>query len=173
LNVTTRIGTYLSLSTMKMLKVLSKTSLLSFILIVVLMSCKKDEPEPTPVDTNPIVGKWQFESVKPEVAGVSIPALELISAAIPCIGNLVLTFESNNKATASGCDQAVMFLSGYLTVGADTKWKVTGNKLQITNGSTVQELTIVQAATQLSVIVNTNSDLTKPAVNAVILFKKV
>jgi hypothetical protein len=167
---------YYSLSTMKLLKALSKTTLLSFVLLTfVFTSCKKDEKDPDPVDNNPIVGKWQFESVKPEAAGVTIPALELIPTLAPCIANLVLTFEASNKVLASGCESAVTILTagGYITLGADTKWKVTGNKLQITNGTTVQDLSIVQTATQLSVIVNTNTDPTKPAVNAVIVFKKV
>jgi hypothetical protein len=166
--------TYYSLSTMKLLQALSKTTLLSFVLLIfVFSSCKKDEKDPDPVDTNPIVGKWQFESVKPEDPTVTIPAIAQLQIAVQCLPNLVLNFEANNKVSASGCDQAVLFLSGYLTIGADTKWKVTGNKLQVTNGSLVQELTIVQAPTQFSVIVNTNSDATKPAVNAVIVFKKI
>jgi|GEM_PF-4504072 len=161
---------------MKPFKVLSKTAILAFlILAMAIESCKKDDPEPTPVDTNPIVGSWQFVSVAPETAGTSIPNLALIPTLAPCITSLVFKFESNNKVTASGCESAIAILtaSGYLTVGTDTKWKVENGKLKLTNGTTVQEFPITQQATQMTITVNTNTDKTLPVLNAVIVFKKI
>lgn len=162
---------------MKMFKILSKTAFLSFLMMAfVFVACKKDDPEPTPtVDNNEIVGKWKFSSVAPETAGTVIPALASIPTVAPCIADLVFTFTSDNKVTATGCDAAVaiMALSGYLTVGADTKWKVESGKLKLTNGTVTQELPITQKPTEMTITVNTNTDATKPAVNAVILLKKI
>ena len=160
---------------MKPFKVLSKTAILAFlILAVAIVSCKKDDPEPTPVDTNPIVGSWQFVSVAPETAGTTIQILALIPTLAPCIGSLVFKFESNNKVTATNCDAAVsaMAAAGF-TVGATTTWKVEGTKLKLTNGATVKEFPITQQPTQMTITVNTNTDTTTPAVNAVIVLKKI
>jgi hypothetical protein len=161
---------------MKMFKLFSKTTPLAFlILAAIIVSCKSDDPTPTPVDNNPIVGSWQYVSVAPETAGTTIVALSLIPTVAPCIGSLVFKFESNNKVSASGCDAAVqvMTAAGYITVGSDTKWKVENSKLKLTNGTTVQELPITQQATQMTITVNTNTDKTIPAVNAIITLKKI
>ena len=160
---------------MKMFQALSKSAVLAFLMIsVILVSCKTDDPEPTPVDNNPIVGSWQYVSVAPETPGTTIQILALIPTLAPCIGNLVFKFESNNKVTAGNCDAAVtaMAAAGF-TVGATTTWKVEGSKLKLTNGTTVKEFPITQQPTQMTITVNTNSDTTTPAVNAVITLKKI
>ena len=160
---------------MKMFKALNKIAIITFLIMsVAIVSCK-DDPTPAPVDTNPIVGSWQFVSVAPEKAGTTIATLELIPSYAPCIKDLVFKFDSNNKVTASGCESAITALAatGYLTVGSTTIWKVDNSKLKLTNGSTVQEFPITQQATQMTITVNTNTDTTTPAVNAILVLKKV
>ena len=160
---------------MKMFQALSKSAVLAFLMIsVMIVSCKTDDPDPTPVDTNPIVGSWQFVSVAPETPGTTIQILALIPSVAPCITSLVFKFESNNKVTASNCDLAVSAMAAAgLTVGATTTWKVEGSKLKLTNGTTVKEFPITQQPTQMTITVNTNTDKTIPAVNAVIVLKKI
>jgi hypothetical protein len=143
-------------------------------LVLVVVSCKKEEESPQPVDNNPIVGNWQFVSVAPETPGTTIPALTLIPSLAPCINSLVFKFESNNKVSTSGCDPAiaVMTAAGF-TIGPDTQWKIENNKLKLTNSQTVKEFPFAQTATETKITVNTNSDPTTAAVNAVIVLKKV
>ena len=160
---------------MKIYKVLSKTIYLTILSLALLtVSCKDDDKTPETVDNNQIVGKWQFVSATPETAGTSIPALALIPS-INCIYSLVLTFESNNKVTPSGCDIATQLLasSGYLTVGQDTKWKVANNTLTLTSGTTTQTLPLKQSTNEMTITVNTNTATTGPAVNALLLFKRI
>ena len=158
---------------MKIVKQLSKiTRPALLILSVIIVSCKKDDPEP--VDTNPIVGSWQYVSVAPEAPGTTIPLLGQITTYAPCISSLVFKFNSNNTLTAENCDVAVLAMGAAgLTIGAETKWKVEGTKLKLTNGTTVKEFPITQQTSQMTITVNTNSDTTTPAVNAVITVKRI
>jgi hypothetical protein len=160
---------------MKITYALSKLTFLAFLFMAVtIVACKDDdEPDPEVVDTNPIVGTWQLTAVTPEAAGTTIPALDFIKTAVPCLFQLKLTFNANNTLTTSDCDAAVTAISPFVPVGTDAKWKVNGDKLTLSRGTTSQEFKITQTTTDLSVVVNTNTDATKPAVNAVLLFKRV
>jgi hypothetical protein len=162
-------------SVMKITYALSKLTFLVFLLMAVaIVACKDDkDPEPEPVDTNPIVGKWQVTSITPEVAGTTIPALQFITTLAPCIYDLKLTFNANNSITTADCPEAVSAMGSFVPVGSDAKWKVNGDKLTLSTATTSQEFKITQTATNLTVVVNTNTDATKPAVNALLLFKKV
>lgn len=159
-----------------MFKILSKTSWLTLLVLAIMLNaCKKDDPEPTTEDKNEIVGKWQLTSIKPEASGTTIPAIAQMEQLIPCIYSLVFTFESNNKVTPSGCDAATAAMQAYgvITVGATTTWKVESGKLKLTNGSVTQEFPITQQTTTMTLTVNTQTDTTKPAVNAILNFKKL
>jgi hypothetical protein len=160
---------------MKLTKILSKTLFLSVLSLTLLfVSCKDDDKEPENVDTNPIVGSWQYVSVAPETAGTNIPVLAVIPTVAPCIAQLVFKFESNNTLQALNCNAATVAMTAAgLTIGNETKWEVAGNKLKLTNGTLVSEFPITQTATQLTITVNTVTDTTKPAVNAVITLKKI
>lgn len=161
---------------MKPFNILSKTLFFAFLaLAFISVSCKDDDKEPEVVlDNNEIVGKWKFTSATPETAGTSIPALSTLTTLVPCVTELVFTFESNNKLTPSGCDLAVQGLAaaGYLTIGATTTWKVANNTLTLTNGSTTQALPLKQNGDEMTITVNTNTG-TGPAVNALLLFKRI
>jgi hypothetical protein len=160
---------------MKITYVLSKLTFLAFLFMAVaIVACKDDkDPDPQPVDTNPIVGKWQLTAITPETAGTTIPALVFIQTVAPCIFELKLTFNANNSITTADCAAAVSAIDPFVPVGADAKWKVTGDKLTLSKGTTSQEFKITQTATNLTVVVNTQTDATKPAVNALLQFKKV
>jgi hypothetical protein len=161
---------------MKLAKILTKTLLLSVLSLTLLfVSCKDDEKEPEKVDTNPIVGSWQYVSVAPETPGTSIPVLAVIPTVAPCIAQLVFKFESNNTLQALNCNSATVAMAAAgLTIGSETKWEVvSNNKLKLTNGALVSEFPITQTATEMTITVNTVTDATKPAVNAVITLKKI
>lgn len=160
---------------MKILHNLSKATLLAFtIMAFALVSCKSDDPEPAPVDNNPIVGTWLYVSVAPEVPGTLTQLLALIPVVAPCIDKLEITFNSNNTVTAAKCNEAVTAMAAAgLTIGTDTKWQVNGTKLKLTNGSTVKEFPINQQTNQMTITVNTNTDLTIPPVNAIITVKRI
>ncbi|MCF2520105.1 lipocalin family protein [Dyadobacter sp. CY351] len=160
---------------MKIYTALSKLTLLTFLLMAFVMTaCKDDEKEPDPVeDTNPIVGRWQLTAVTPETPGTTIPALAFIQTAAPCFLELKLTFNPNNTVTAADCPTAVSAIDPFVPVGTDAKWKVAGDKLTLSRGTTSQEFKITQTATNLTVVVNTQSDATKPAVNALLIFKRL
>ncbi|CAG5071804.1 hypothetical protein DYBT9623_03789 [Dyadobacter sp. CECT 9623] len=144
-------------------------------LTVFAASCKDDEkePEPEPVDKNPIVGTWELTAITPEVAGTNIPALALIPQFAPCIYDLKLTFNANNTITTADCPAAVTAIGAFAPVGAEAKWKVNGDKLTLSDKNQSQELKITQNATDLNVIVNTETVATKPPVNAVLQFKRL
>ncbi|MCF2504044.1 lipocalin family protein [Dyadobacter sp. CY107] len=160
---------------MKIYTALKKITLLAFLLTAfVVTACKDDDKEPAPVeDTNPIVGRWQLTAVTPETPGTTIPALAFIQSAAPCILELKLTFNSNNTITAADCPAAVSAIDPFVPVGTDAKWKVDGDKLTLSRGSTSQEFKIMQTDTNLTVVVNTQTDATKPPVNALLVFKKL
>ena len=160
---------------MKIYTALKKITLLAFLLMAfVVTACKDDDKEPDPVeDTNPIVGRWQLTAVTPETPGTTIPALAFIQSAAPCILELKLTFNSNNTITAADCPAAVSAIDPFVPVGTDAKWKVDGDKLTLSRGSTSQEFKIMQTDTNLTVVVNTQTDATKPPVNALLVFKKL
>ncbi|MCE7042219.1 hypothetical protein [Dyadobacter sp. CY312] len=159
---------------MKLTKIFARTLFLSVLCIAFLfVSCKDDDKGPEKVDTNPIVGSWQYVSVAPETPGANIPVLALIPT-ITCMKDLVFKFESNNTVSALNCDIAVSAMAAAgLTIGSQTKWEVVSNKLKLTNGALVSEFPITQTATQMTITVNTVTDTTKPAVNAVITLKKI
>jgi hypothetical protein len=160
---------------MKLAKILTQTLLLSVLSLTLLfVSCKDDEKEPEKVDTNPIVGSWQYVSVAPETPGTTIPLLAMIPTIAPCIDKLVFKFESNNTVKALNCNEAIIAMTAAgLTIGAETKWEVAGNKLKLTNGAVVSEFPITQQTTEMTITVNTVTDATKPAVNVVITLKKI
>lgn len=161
---------------MKIYTVLRKTIYLTiFSLSLLTVACKDDDKTPETVDNNEIVGKWQLTSITPETAGTTIPTLASITAIVPCVYSLIFTFESNNKVTPSGCDVATQLLTttGYLTVGQDTKWKVANSTLTLTTGTTVQSLPLKQNTNEMTITVNTNTATTGPAVNALLLFKRI
>ncbi|NIJ55979.1 lipocalin-like domain-containing protein [Dyadobacter arcticus] len=161
---------------MKIIHALGKTTLLAFLLMAFAISaCKDDDNEPDPgaVDTNPIVGTWRLTAVTPETAGTTIPAIQFITASVPCLFDLKLTFNADNSITTADCSAAVSAIDPFVPVGAEAKWKVTGDKLVLSKGTTTQEFKMTQTATDLTVIVNTNTDATKPPVNALLQFKRV
>ncbi|KAA6440129.1 lipocalin family protein [Dyadobacter flavalbus] len=161
---------------MKMINALSRVTLLTFIFAVLAFSACKDNDDPDPVlpETNPIVGKWQLTAITPEVAGTNIPALVFLTTVAPsCLYDLKLNFNANNTITTSDCDAAVSLIDPFVPVGTDAKWEVDGDKLVLTKGSASEEFKITQTATDLTVVVNTQTDTTKPAVNVLLLFKRV
>ena len=160
---------------MKIYAALSKFTLLTFLLMAfVITACKDDDKEPDPVeDTNPIVGRWQLTAVTPETAGTTIPALAFIQSVAPCILDLKLIFNPNNTLTTADCPAAVTAIDPFVPVGTDAKWKVNADKLTLSRGTTSQEFKITQTDTNLTVVVNTQTDTTKPAVNALLIFKRV
>jgi hypothetical protein len=154
------------------------TRILYFALVcltVFAASCKDDEkePEPEPVDTNPIVGTWELEAITPETAGASIPNLGTVISVVPCIYDLKLTFNANNTISTADCPIAVSAIGSLVPVGTDAKWKVNGDKLTLSDKSKSQELKITQNATDLKVVVNAEMDTTKPPANAVLHFKRL
>ena len=161
---------------MKIFATLSKLTFLTFILMAfVFTACNDDDDKPDPQveDTNPIVGKWQLTSVTPETPGAVIPALAFVPIAAPCYLDLKLTFNSNNTITAADCPAAVSAIDVFVPIGTDAKWKVENDKLVLSRGTTSQEFKMTQTATNLSVVVNTETDATKPAANAVLNFKRL
>lgn len=164
---------YLTLFSMKIFNSLSKITFLTFILVALAFVACKDDKDPDPVDTNPIVGKWHLTAITPEASGTTIPALQFIFTVAPCILDLKITFNSDNSISTADCPAAVSAMDTFVPVGADAKWKVNGDKLVLSKGTTSQEFKITQSATDLIVVVNTQTDPTKPAVNALLTFKRV
>lgn len=159
---------------MKIFNYLNKAAVLAFFLIAfAFIGCKNDDDKTTtPVDTNPIVGKWQLTSVTPQTAGTTIPALSLLPA-ISCIYELKFTFTGDNKVALSDCDAAVTLLGSYLQIQSTTTWKVETGKLTLTNGSSTNTFGLVQNTNDMQIIVNTNTSGTGAAVNAVMNLKRL
>ncbi|MCE6989096.1 lipocalin family protein [Dyadobacter sp. CY323] len=160
---------------MKINFALTKLSFLAFLIMAVAtQACKDDdEPDPGTEDKNPIVGTWQLTAFTPETAGTVIPALDFIKTVAPCILDLKLTFNANNTVTTAGCPAAVTAISPFVPVGTDAKWKVNGDKLTLSTATASQEFKITQTDANLTVVVNTNTDTTKPPVNVLLQFKRV
>lgn len=160
---------------MKIFKSLSKFTFLTFILVAsAFVACKDDnDPDPDPVDENPIVGKWQLTAITPETAGTTIPALQFITTVAPCLFDLKLTFNANNTITPSDCDAAVTAIDPFVPVGAEAEWKVNGDKLVLSKETTSREFKITQNPNDMIVVVNTQIDPTKPAINALLAFKRL
>ncbi|MEO6685008.1 MAG: lipocalin family protein [Dyadobacter sp.] len=159
---------------MKIFNRFTKTAFFTFLIMsVVFVACKNDDDNTTtPVDTNPIVGKWQLTSVVPETAGTTIPALTLLPA-LGCVYELKFTFTGDNKVALSDCDAAVTLLGSYLQIQSTTTWKVETGKLTLTNGSTSNTFGLVQNTNDMQIIVNTNTTGTGAAVNAVMSLKRL
>ncbi|KAA0990507.1 lipocalin-like domain-containing protein [Dyadobacter aurulentus] len=153
------------------------TRLLYFAIVsltVFAAACKDEkEPDPEPVDNNPIVGTWQLKEIKPETVGTPIPDLEKVISFVDCIYNLKLTFNANNTISTADCPIAVAAIESIVPVGAEAKWKVSGDKLTLSDKNRSQDLKITQNATDLNVVVNTELDATKPPVNAVLYLKRI
>lgn len=161
---------------MKISAVLSKFTLLTFLMMAfVVTACKDDDEKPDPKveDNNPIVGRWQLTAITPETSGTTIPALAFIQTVAPCILELKLTFNPDNTLTTADCPAAVTAIDPFVPVGTDAKWKVNADKLTLSRGTTSQEFKITQTDTNLTVVVNTQTDATKPAVNALLIFKRL
>lgn len=151
-----------------------KSSLLTLLLVLsIMVACKDDkDPDPQTPDDNPIVGTWQLTGITPETAGTSIPALDFIKTLAPCYLDLKLTFKSDNSISAADCASAVSTIDPIVPI-SQAKWKVEGDQLTLSRGTTNQSFKFTQTSTELKVVVNTNTDTTKPAVNAVLAFKRV
>jgi hypothetical protein len=159
---------------MKKAYTLSKTSLLTLLLILsVVFACsddKKDE-DPKPSD-NPIVATWQLSGITPETPGTTIPALALIPTLAPCYLDLKIIFNADFSVSTSDCAAAVTVIDSFVPVGSGAKWEVNGDQLTLSRGTTKQTFKFTQTTTTLTVVVNTNTDTTKPAVNALLVFTK-
>ena len=160
---------------MRIYTALSKFTLLVFLFMSVAMTACKDDEEkqPDPVDNNPIVGTWQVTSLTPETPGTTIPGLAFIQTNAPCLSDLKLTFNPNNTVTAADCDAAVGLIEPFVPVGAGAKWKVVGNNLTLSSATVSREFKITQTATELTVVVNTQTAANQPAVNALLKFKRI
>ncbi|WP_031529726.1 lipocalin-like domain-containing protein [Dyadobacter crusticola] len=153
------------------------TKTLYFVMLALALTvaaCKDDkDPEAEPVDDNPIVGTWQLTAITPEPGAPPISNIEQIKALVPCIFEMKLTFNANNTISTADCPIAVTAIGTFVPVGTNAKWKVNGDKLTLTEGNVSEELKITQTPTDLTVVVNTNADATKPPVNALLIFKRV
>ncbi|WP_026629525.1 lipocalin-like domain-containing protein [Dyadobacter alkalitolerans] len=159
---------------MKIYAALSKFTLLTFMIMsFVFTACKDDEKEPDPqVDNNPIVGTWQLVSVTAETPG-TLPQLALLPTVASCYLELKMTFKSDNTLTTADCPAAVLAISQLAPVGDGSTWKVNGDVLNLKSGSTSKDFKMSQTSTELTVVANTQTDATKPAVNALLKFKKL
>ncbi|WP_439557654.1 lipocalin family protein [Dyadobacter sp.] len=145
-----------------------------FAMALIVSACKDDkEPEAEPLDNNPIVGTWRLTAITPEPGAPPIQNIEQIKAVIPCIFEMKLTFNANNTIATADCPVAVTAIGTLVPVGTSAKWKVNGDKLTLTEGNNSEEFKITQTQTDLTVVVNTNTDTTKPPVNALLIFKRV
>ncbi|QRR02692.1 lipocalin-like domain-containing protein [Dyadobacter sandarakinus] len=140
------------------------------------MACKDDdddkEPDPV-VNTDPIVGTWQLTSITPETAGTTIPELAFAEAVVPCLYMLKVTFKADNSLTTADCEAAVTAIGTFIPVSAAAKWKVEGDSLTLTQGTASESFKRMQTDTELTLVVNTVTDSSKPAKNALLHFKKI
>ena len=159
---------------MKIFNYFNKTAFLAFFFIAfAFVACKDDDDKTTtPVDNNPIVGKWQLTSVTPETAGTTIPALTLLPA-LGCVYELKFTFTSDNKVALSDCDVAIGLLGSYIPIQNTTTWKVDNGKLILTNGTTTNTFGLTQNTNDMQIVVNTNTSGSGAAVNAVMSLKRL
>ncbi|TKT93792.1 DUF5004 domain-containing protein [Dyadobacter frigoris] len=160
---------------MKIFNRFSKTAFLTFLLMsIVFVACKNnDDDTTTPVDNNPIVGKWQLTAIAPETAGTTINGLDLLPALAPCIYSLKFTFTSDNKVALSDCDAAVALIGGLIKIESTTTWKVDSGNLILTNGTTTNTFGLTQNTNDMKIVVNTNTTGTGAAVNAVLSLKRL
>lgn len=160
---------------MKIFNSFNKTAFLAFFFIAfAFVACKNDDDKTTtPVDNNPIVGKWQLTAIAPETAGTTITGLDLLPALAPCIYSLKFTFTSDNKVALSDCDAAVALIGGLIKIESTTTWKVDSGKLILTNGTTTNTFGLTQNTNDMKIVVNTNTSGTGAAVNAVLSLKRL
>lgn len=137
-----------------------------------IFSCKDDDEDTptTPVDNNEIVGTWELDSIN-TTAGAPIADLESIKLLAPCVFDLKLTFTNDNKVSAKDCPSAMTYLSTFIPISADTKWKVENGNLNVENGANKQTLPIVQAPSKMKINV-TIAGGSSPR-TAVLVFKRV
>lgn len=159
---------------MKIFATLSKFTLITFLLMAfVVTACKDDDDKPEPqVDDNPIVGTWQLVSVTAETPG-TLPELALLPTLASCYLDLKITFKSDNTLTTAECPAAALAIGQIAPVGDGSTWKVNGDILNLKSGSTSKDFKISQTSTDLTVVANTQTDVTKPAVNALLKFKRL
>lgn len=158
---------------MKKAYTLSKSSLFALLLILsVVFACKDDKDDDTkPVDTNPIAATWELESITPQTPGTTIPNLALIQAAVPCLYDLKITFKTDNTITTADCPTAVTAIDAFVPISGAT-WKVDGDNLILTKGTTTQSLKFSQTNDELKINVSVPASGTTAAVNAVLTFEK-
>lgn len=139
------------------------------------VACKDDEKEPDPVlpASDPIVATWQLSTIAPEVAGTSLPQLAFVEQLVPCLYQLKITFKADATLSTADCDAAVTAIGPFVPVTSNARWKVEGDNLTLTAGSTTQTFKKTQTDTTLTLVVNTETDASKPAKNALLTFKKV
>lgn len=155
---------------MKLVKLLSKITLPALLILsIIIVSCKKDDPEP--VDSNPIVGKWQLTGIKTN-AGADVAELPLIKSVAPCIFDLKFDFTSNNKVAASDCPAAVVAMSTVVPVSTDTNWKVENNTLTLTNGSNEKVFPIAQDPNEIKITVSIDLGNGTPS-TGLMIFKRL
>lgn len=119
---------------MKKTYTLGKTSLLAMLMILsVVFACKDDKDEPTPPANNdPIVATWKLQAIAPATAGTTIPNLNLVELAVPCLYNLKLTFKSDYNISTSDCPEAVTLIDNYVPLSS-SKWEVKDGNITLKN----------------------------------------
>jgi hypothetical protein len=124
--------------------------LLFFCLIAGLLSCDKDSNDPTPETPAGVEGSWKITAitVDPAQNGIS-DLLAFLEAGTgnKCISSTVLTFKGNgtiDAAAPAGCTDT--------TEGVpddNSTWKVTGNKIQLKDGTDITEFDLAVSKTEM------------------------
>lgn len=126
---------------MKMLPLKKLTSLfLSVMLLAAAVSCKKDKDDPTPGGNgNGVEGSWKISAitVDPAQNGITdyLAFLEAM-AENNCISQTTFNFKGNG--TLSGTVPAGCTMEDS-PIEEDAGWKVVGNKIQLIDGSDIED----------------------------------
>ncbi|MCE7058727.1 lipocalin family protein [Dyadobacter sp. CY343] len=127
---------------MKMLSLKKLTSLLlSIALLAGAVSCKKDKDDPTPGGNgNGVEGSWKLSAitVDPAQDGISdyLAYLEALTGT-KCLSQTTFIFKGDG--TVSGNVPAGCTVDESPVIEGDGGWKVVGNKIQMTDGTEVDE----------------------------------
>jgi hypothetical protein len=135
---------------------LQLNSVLRFALLlftfVGIISCSKDSDEPVPETPSDVVGSWKISAItiSPAYDGIT-DLLPILNALLKndCLSQITFDFkeDGNIAGTASPACAAVVTENDF--VEDKSTWKVVGSKIQIKEGSEIEEYDLEVNKTQM------------------------
>jgi hypothetical protein len=117
-----------------------------------ILSCSKDSDDPTPETPSDVVGAWKISAitVSPAYDGISdILAFTNAILGNDCLSQITMDFKGDGDISGSAPSSCAAVVTDNDIVEDKSTWKVVGSKIQIKEGSDIEEYDLEVNKTQM------------------------